>query len=77
MIEHIPYSGGRAMLEEPYRVLKPGGTLRIAVPDVRFLFRLYREDRSALEENYAAWSGAQHLGDKPQMAAMSKHTLGN
>jgi ubiquinone/menaquinone biosynthesis C-methylase UbiE len=38
MIEHIPYVGGRAMLEESYRVLKPGGTLRIATPDARFFY---------------------------------------
>jgi predicted SAM-dependent methyltransferase len=70
MIEHIPYSGGRAMLEESYRVLKPGGRLRIATPDVRFLFRLYRDDRSALEEEYIAWSGAQFLGDKAPHTAL-------
>jgi predicted SAM-dependent methyltransferase len=70
MIEHIPDAGGRTMLEESYRVLKPGGTLRIATPDVRFLFRLYREDRSALEEDYVAWSGVEFLGDKVPHTAL-------
>jgi predicted SAM-dependent methyltransferase len=70
LIEHIPYSGGLEMLKESYRVLKPGGTLRIATPDIRFLFRLYREDRSALEEDYIAWSGAQYLGDDAPPTAL-------
>lgn len=70
VIEHVAYSGGQAMLDESYRVLKPGGTLRIATPDVRFLFRLYRGDRSALEEDYIKWSGAQHLGNKAPHTAL-------
>jgi hypothetical protein len=47
-----------------------GGTLRIATPDVRFLFRLYREDRSALEGEYIAWSSVECLGDKAPHTAL-------
>jgi predicted SAM-dependent methyltransferase len=70
MIEHIPYASGRGMLEECRRVLKPGGTLRIATPDVRFLFALYREDRSTLEAEYIAWSSVQFVGDKGPHTAL-------
>jgi predicted SAM-dependent methyltransferase len=70
MIEHIPYAGAQVMLKESYRVLKPGGALRIATPDVRFLFQLYREDRSPLEEDYIAWSGAEYLGEKAPHTAL-------
>jgi predicted SAM-dependent methyltransferase len=68
-IEHMPFADGQTMLMECHRVLKPGGTLRMATPDVRFLFNLYREDRSALEEEYIAWSCSNFVGKKaPQNA---------
>jgi predicted SAM-dependent methyltransferase len=41
MIEHISYRQGRALVTECARVLKPGGTIRIATPDLQFLIDLY------------------------------------
>ena len=35
MIEHIDYFDGRKMLQECSRVLKPGGKIRIATPDLK------------------------------------------
>jgi len=37
IIEHVPYSAGASMLRECFRVLKPGGVLRISTPDLPFL----------------------------------------
>ena len=34
MIEHIAYKHGLHMLGEAFRVLKPGGKIRIATPDI-------------------------------------------
>jgi predicted SAM-dependent methyltransferase len=34
MIEHVPLPAGRAMLAEASRVLRPGGRVRIATPDL-------------------------------------------
>src|SRR5215216_3456181 len=41
MIEHIPFKDGTSMLKECFRVLQPGGKIRIATPDFRFLVNLY------------------------------------
>ena len=36
VLEHLPYDRVLGVLEEFYRVLKPGGFLRISIPDYRF-----------------------------------------
>jgi predicted SAM-dependent methyltransferase len=41
-IEHMTVAAGLAALKECYRVLQPGGALRIATPDLRYiLFRYF------------------------------------
>jgi predicted SAM-dependent methyltransferase len=40
MIEHVPLAGGVVMLAECYRVLAPGGRIRISTPSLEFLFGL-------------------------------------
>jgi predicted SAM-dependent methyltransferase len=42
MIEHVPFHQGQDLIEECFRVLAPGGTLRISTPDLAFLIDLYR-----------------------------------
>lgn len=41
MIEHVPLDGARRMLGECCRVLRPGGWIRIATPDLARIVRLY------------------------------------
>lgn len=41
MIEHVPFEGGAAMLRECHRILKPGGRIRLATPDLAVLLGLY------------------------------------
>lgn len=55
MIEHIPYTGGVNMLREIYRILRPGGKLRISTPDMQFLVRLLSGETSELESAYVDW----------------------
>jgi predicted SAM-dependent methyltransferase len=55
MIEHIDYDSGQAMLREAFRVLKPGGGIRIATPDLRVLLGLNAADKTPAESKYIEW----------------------
>ncbi len=62
MIEHVPYAAGRAMLTECFRVLTPGGVIRLVTPDLKFLIDLYQQD-DELRRNYIEWSSRGFIGD--------------
>ncbi|MFT3922621.1 MAG: methyltransferase domain-containing protein [Myxococcales bacterium] len=47
MLEHLDRRAVRAFLREAFRVLAPGGVLRLVVPDLSMLVRSYLEDRDA------------------------------
>ncbi len=50
VIEHLSLAGELTQaVEEFYRLLAPGGTLRVSVPDVSVLFRFYNDPRSNAE----------------------------
>lgn len=53
VLEHVGYDTGQAFLAECHRVLKPGGTLRLLVPDTEALTRKYL-DRTIGE--FDVWS---------------------
>lgn len=49
MLEHLRRDEARLVLDECLRVLKPGGTLRLVVPDLEVLVRAYlADDRTVL-----------------------------
>jgi predicted SAM-dependent methyltransferase len=65
MIEHVSYDEAGSMLRECARVLRDGGRIRIATPDLSQLLALY-DDRSHLSAEQAAyveWIAAEVLGD--------------
>jgi predicted SAM-dependent methyltransferase len=55
MIEHIPWRDGMFMLGECFRVLKPGGAVRIATPDMKVLLGLYAGADGPVAEQYMHW----------------------
>ncbi len=55
MIEHIDYKSGSLMLNECFRVLKPGGRIRIATPDLEVLLGLYGNEKTPLQQRYLDW----------------------
>jgi len=69
MIEHVPWHGGRAMLRECYRVLKPGGTIRIVTPDLAFLVRLLHDPTAPQHAEYIRYSMKQYGIDGPEGSA--------
>lgn len=63
LLEHFDRQGGLNFLRECYRVLKPGGILRVIVPDLEQITKLYIEklqtvlgDPSSLNEANYFWS---------------------
>jgi predicted SAM-dependent methyltransferase len=71
MIEHVPLVGARQMLAESHRVLKPGGRIRIATPDLARVVSLYAAN-DPLRRNYLGWAATHnHLpADVPVDAAV-------
>lgn len=64
LIEHLDYLQGLMMLEECFRVLKPGGKIRIASPDLKFLVELYNERKTKLQKEYVHWAVDSFLNIK-------------
>ncbi|MBA7607245.1 hypothetical protein ES703_14403 [subsurface metagenome] len=54
-IEHLTYREGLFMLHECYRILKAGGRIRIATPDLETLIGLHTPDKSDLQQRYIKW----------------------
>lgn len=50
LLEHIPLRAGAGLMDECFRVLKPGGILRIGVPDAGALLRSYVGDGTYIEQ---------------------------
>ena len=62
-IEHLEYRVGAQLVQECYRVLKPGGRLRISTPDLRFLIELYDENKTELQKRYIVWAIDKFIRD--------------
>lgn len=56
MIEHIPYPAACAMLKECFRVIKPGGRIRLATPDLDKYMDLRTRDLSEVQRAYIEWN---------------------
>jgi predicted SAM-dependent methyltransferase len=50
VLEHFDFGAGLAILKECYRVLKPGGVLRIGVPDLGRYVASYKGDDSMIDD---------------------------
>lgn len=54
-IEHVPLEAGQRMMAECFRVLRPGGVVRIATPDLERVARLARAPLGEEEAYYVAY----------------------
>jgi predicted SAM-dependent methyltransferase len=61
MIEHISWQNGQTMLCECNRVLKPGGVMRIATPDLAVILGLYSTTLSEEQKHYIDWMVRREL----------------
>ncbi|MGD0230011.1 MAG: methyltransferase domain-containing protein [Syntrophorhabdales bacterium] len=64
LIEHLPYNDGRFMLAECFRVLKPGGKIRLSTPDLGMLAGLLSQ-RGEKDASYVRWIASNFPGDVP------------
>ncbi|MEW6366546.1 MAG: methyltransferase domain-containing protein [Acidobacteriota bacterium] len=67
LIEHLSFDHGARMLAECRRVLRPGGWLRVATPDLGALIGLYGPHKTDMQLRYVRWIADNFLpaGDGP------------
>jgi predicted SAM-dependent methyltransferase len=65
MIEHLSLEESGVMLNECFRVLKDGGKIRLATPNLSKIIDLYQDDNdnSAQGKEYVAWISTMFLGN--------------
>lgn len=54
LIEHVSWENGLFMLRECRRILKPGGIIRLATPDLEVFLKLYFKDNE-MGNQYIKW----------------------
>ena len=65
VIEHITYDQGRALLAECFRVLRPGGRLRFATPDLARMLALFQVDKTEQQKGYLLWATQMWMPTAP------------
>jgi SAM-dependent methyltransferase len=55
MIEHLTFAQGQDMLRECFRVLKSGGRIRLATPDLARIIALYTDSHASEPQAYTRW----------------------
>jgi predicted SAM-dependent methyltransferase len=66
VIEHLPFEGGEVKLAETFRVLAPGGKVRIATPNLLRFVALFGDSLSEEERSYRDGKVVWH--DWPRVA---------
>ncbi|MEW6303167.1 MAG: methyltransferase domain-containing protein [Verrucomicrobiota bacterium] len=61
MIEHITFDDGQHMLREIFRVLKPGGKVRIATPNLQSLVELFTPQKTEAQRRYVDYTINQYF----------------
>ena len=70
LIEHIPWESGLRMLKESYRILAPGGKIRIITPDLaKYFYLLNHETDPEVQRFIAANRNVFEWPDTPVGAA--------
>ncbi len=66
VLEHLYLDEGERLLQECHRVLRPGGILRLVVPDLRAVVEEYLGERpfADSEENVAELSAADRMNER-------------
>jgi predicted SAM-dependent methyltransferase len=71
VIEHLTYDEGKFMIAEAYRVLAPGGKMRISTPDLTQFLRLFDKNPTDEARAYIVGKMKWHeWPDEPNQAAI-------
>lgn len=57
MLEHLSYQDGIGFIKECYRVLRPGGTMRVLVPDLELWINAYTQNNHFFFDQYRRYGG--------------------
>jgi predicted SAM-dependent methyltransferase len=63
LIEHVSEVDARSMLEECFRVARPGGRIRIATPDLARILSLYDDRLDEIQQHYLEWVTTRFRAD--------------
>ncbi|MFC1841263.1 methyltransferase domain-containing protein [Thermodesulfobacteriota bacterium] len=74
-LEHISHLKVGTVLEEWVRVLKPGGTLRVSVPDFDSMVQIYEENEKDLDLIIRPLMGAQDFPANFHYTSFNEKTL--
>lgn len=61
LVEHLSHADGLHMLRDSFRMLKPGGKIRLVTPNLEFYLGLFAKSRSDLQERYLSWATRAYL----------------
>ncbi len=65
-LEHLDHPAGEFMLREVFRVMRPGGRLRVVTPDLARLLGLYGGEQSDEGARYVRWITERFLPEAPR-----------
>ncbi len=74
-IEHLKFEDGEKTIKEFYRVLKKGGILRIATPDLDYLVKKYLNDWK--NQDWLTWPEFEYIKTKGLMINISMRDWGH
>lgn len=63
VFEHLKFEDSCNFLSESFRVLKPNGVVRIAVPQIDFLFKIYQNPALPIHQEYVRWATESYCKD--------------
>jgi len=66
VIEHLEFEEAEHMLRQCFRVLKSGGRIRLATPDLKQIIALYTQPEADAQQDYIRWIMDQfrpHIGE--------------
>ena len=72
IFEHLSFAQSYNMLSECHRILKPNGTIRIAIPHIDFLLSLYNDPELPIHKKYTEWAMENFCKDAKNNLGLDK-----